>query len=200
MLIYGTGGHSKVVFDSLSSSGIKVLGFFDDSIRLKVFKDLQVTKYSKDHLSKEKVIIAIGDNRNRKKVSVEIQHRIGKVVDGHSLISPESNIGNGSMVLQGVVIQTGTQIGEHVIVNTSASVDHDCIIGDFSHIAPNATLCGNVTVGEGTLVGAGSVIVPGIVIGRWSIIGAGSVVVRNVPDFTMVAGNPARIVKPLNPQ
>lgn len=95
--------------------------------------------------------------------------------------------------MSGVSIHSGAQVGAHCIVNTHASVDHDCYLEDFVHIAPQAALCGNVSVGEGTLIGAGAVVIPGIRIGRWSVIGAGSVIRSDVPDGVLVAGNPGRI-------
>lgn len=82
-----------------------------------------------------------------------------------------------------------------MIVNTGASVDHDCKIDDFVHISPRATLCGNVIVGEGTQVGAASVIIPGIKIGKWCTIGAGTVIIRDVPDYAVVVGNPGKVIK-----
>jgi len=88
-------------------------------------------------------------------------------------------------------------IGKHCIINTAASVDHDCVIEDFVQISPHATLCGGVSVGEGSQVGAGAVVIPGIRIGRWSLVAAGAVVLRDVPDNVLVMGNPARVVKNL---
>ena len=69
------------------------------------------------------------------------------------------------------------------------------MVEDFAHIAPKVALCGGVKVGEGALLGVGVVVIPGIKIGKWSIIGAGSVVTKDVPDYAVVVGNPARILK-----
>ena len=104
------------------------------------------------------------------------------------------------MILHGTTIQAQTQIGQQVILNTGAQVDHDCVIGDYAHIAPGAVLCGRVQVGEGTLIGAAATVIPGIQIGKWAIIGAGAVVTKDVPDFSVVVGVPSRVVKVLSPQ
>lgn len=82
-----------------------------------------------------------------------------------------------------------------MIVNTGASVDHDCKIGDFVHIAPHATVLGGVEIGEGTWVGAGAVIKQYLKIGANCMIGAGAVVIADVPDGTTVVGVPAREIK-----
>jgi sugar O-acyltransferase (sialic acid O-acetyltransferase NeuD family) len=100
--------------------------------------------------------------------------------------------------MQGAVIQSCVSIGKHCIINTTASVDHDCLLEDYVHISPNATLCGAVSVGEGSQVGAGAVVIPGIKIGKWSLVAAGAVVMKNVPDNVLVLGNPARVVKRIN--
>jgi acetyltransferase-like isoleucine patch superfamily enzyme len=69
------------------------------------------------------------------------------------------------------------------------------VLGDGVHVAPGATLAGNVEVGDFTLVAVGAVVLPRIRIGRDCIVGAGAVVTRDVPDGTVVYGNPARIIR-----
>ena len=86
-------------------------------------------------------------------------------------------------------------MGKHCIINTGASVDHDCIVGDFVHISPHATLCGDVTVGEGSWIAAGATIIPGVKIGKWCIIGAGSCSNQNIPDYSLAAGNRCKVIK-----
>jgi acetyltransferase EpsM len=66
-----------------------------------------------------------------------------------------------------------------VIINTNASVDHECVLENFVHISPGAILTGNVHVGEGTHIGAGATVIPGVRIGKWCTIGAGSVIIRD---------------------
>ena len=99
--------------------------------------------------------------------------------------------------MAGVVLQSGTKIGKHCIINTKASIDHDCIIDDFVHISPSVTLCGNIVVGEGTHVGAAATIIPNIKIGKWCVIGAGAVITKDVPDHSLVVGVPGKIIKSL---
>lgn len=68
-------------------------------------------------------------------------------------------------------------------------------IGDFVHVAPHCTLCGEVEVGEGTWVGAGTTIIQGVRVGKNCFIGAGSMVVKDIPDDCLCYGNPAKVVR-----
>ncbi len=187
--LYGAGGHAKVILDILQTGNIMVAEFFDDNPELGSFMGIPVTQVIKYPL-----IISIGNNEIRKKIAEGLPDTaFAKAISVHSVISASASAGSGSAVMQGAVLQSCTRVGRHVIINTSASVDHDCVIGDFAHIAPGARLCGNVEVGEGCLIGAGSVVLPGIRIGEWSIIGAGSVVTENIPAHVVAAGSPCRI-------
>ena len=69
------------------------------------------------------------------------------------------------------------------------------MVGDYCHIVPHATLCGQVHVGEGTIMGVGSYAIPCVHIGCWSTIGAGAAVVKDIPDGVTAVGVPARVVK-----
>ena len=98
------------------------------------------------------------------------------------------------------IVNSGSEVGGSGI-NTAAVIEHDCVLEDFTHVAPNTTLTGGVSVGEGTLVGAGTVVLPGIKIGKWVTVGAGSVVTKDqLPDYAVVHGNPAKIQKYKEPK
>ncbi len=190
MIIYGFGGHALVIKSLFSNSDF--IGFFDE--RSKVDAQYLGT-YHPLVYPNEEIILGIGDNYQRKLVSERIKHKFAKIVSRSSIIDSTIQIDFGTVIMQGAIIQANAKIGKHVIINTGASVDHDCIIDDFVHISPHATLCGNVVIGEGTHVGAAAVVIPGIKIGKWCTIGAGSVIIRDIPDFAVVVGNPAKIIK-----
>ena len=191
MLIYGIGGHAKVV----SSACDEVHHFFDDRGIETSFMRAPVSVYNGNNYPDSPLCIAIGNNKTRKKISQMVQHKFGVVLANSAEIHSSVTIGEGSMVLHGAIAQIDSHIGKHVILNTNCSVDHDCLIEDFVHVAPNATLCGSVSVGEGSLIGAGSVILPGVKVGKWCTIGAGSVVTKDIDDNSIVYGNPARVKK-----
>lgn len=194
MILYGAGGHGEVVSTILKK---KISFFFDKEDGIKLLNGLKVFKYSDQLSPEEPVIITIGDNKIRKLISKNIEHKFTKIIHSTALIDTNCEVGNGSQILHRSLIQVNTIIGSHTIVNSSASIDHDCKIGNFVHIGPNSTLCGNVEIGDGTLIGAGTTIIPAVKIGKWCIIGAGSVIVNDIPDKVLAFGNPAKIIREL---
>jgi sugar O-acyltransferase (sialic acid O-acetyltransferase NeuD family) len=205
ILIFGAGGHAKVVIDCCLSQGITVIKIFDDN-PAKTGKPLLtygVGGLRQDLIAYLKTaplsqcIVAIGDNIQRRKIFSELKASgcvFGQAMHQSALLAPSVSLGEGLMVMPRAVINADTEIADNVIINTGALIEHDCKVGPHSHIGPNATLCGGVAVGEATLVGAGAVILPNLVIGKDVIIGAGAVVLRDVPDHAKLVGNPARLV------
>ncbi len=139
----------------------------------------------------------VADNRPRKEAwGAAIQFGLQPYSITHPLASDESwQHGLGLIAMNHACIGPGVMLGDNVLINTGAIIEHDCAIGDHVHIAPGAILCGNVTVGEGAHIGAGAVVRQGIHIGAWSVVGCGAVVVKDVPDGVTVVGNPARPIK-----
>jgi len=192
--IYGAGGHGKVVRDFFPAGSDISIFFVDDTA-----ENWFVLR--SEHIPDgARVIIAIGDNLARQTVSEGLQNKrknlIFPIVQHPSaLISDHTRIGVGNVFCAGSIVIVGSIIGQFCIVNTSATVDHDCLLGDFVHVAPGVNLCGSVSVGDRTLVGVGTSVRPGITIGSDTIIGAGSVVVSDIPSGVMAHGNPCRVVK-----
>ena len=195
MIIYGAGGHGKVVYDSLISQGVKLVGVFDDNPSINSFLGLPViNSYSAYEFVNEKLIISIGSNKLRYELSHLVKHKFGTTVHDTAFLAEGVNTNDGAMILAKSVIQPEVQIGKHSIINTGAIVEHDCLLGDFTHIGPGAVVSGGVRIGIGTFIGANATILPGISIGDWVKIGAGSVVLKDVMDHTELVGNPARII------
>lgn len=202
MYLFGASGHAKVIVDILLSEDIAVKGFYDEDESKKELLGIPVLGKTVDfEKDSAHCLVSIGDNKTRKKVVniLSKKARFGTAIHQQSIIGSKVYIEEGSVVMPGVVINADTKIGKHAIINTSSSVDHDCEIGDFVHIAPNSSICGGVKIGEGTLFGAGATAIPLVNIGKWCIIGAGAVITTDVPDYSVVVGNPGRIIKNIEP-
>lgn len=190
-----------MVADALLASGLRVVGFYDDDPALlgteplPGLKVLGGTRRLRDGWDgKGLVIIAIGANAARCKVSRGLDVPYGVACAPSAVLGRGVRIGDGCMILPSATVNVDSVVGAHAILNTSCSVDHDCAVGDFAHVAPGCTLGGNVTVGEGSFLGVGVKVIPGIRIGRWSVVGAGSVVTKVLPDNCSAVGVPARVI------
>ena len=195
IILQGGGEHARVVLDCLLDAGSQVVGIYDPAYSGELMGVPQRGVYDPNAEPGAMAIIAIGDNQVRKKVVQRTKHGFANAIHASAVISRFSSYGVGNMILHRAVLQAQSSVGNHVIVNTGAQVDHDCRVEDFVHLAPGVILCGNVKIGEGAFIGAGAVILPGRTIGAWATIGSGAVVTRDIPDFAVAMGNPARVVK-----
>lgn len=200
--IVGYSGHAFVIIDILLSAGRLVTAYCDAA-------EKALNPYHLEYLGKESEVInklkkfdffaCVGHNGIREKIHTNLSQYLGNPINAihpSAVISSSVKMSDGIMIAANATLNPLVEIGRGVICNTSTSIDHECIIGDFTHIAPGAVLCGNVTVGRSSFIGANSVIRQGITIGNNVIIGAGTVVVKDIPDGATVVGNPARnIVK-----
>ena len=205
-VVYGAGGHARVVIDILKANDLyNALYLLDDDEKLwgsvinqcKVIGGMKKIDQFKNGCT-DGFVIGVGDNIIRERLAREMFFKGLKAVCAihpNSIISPSVTFGLGTVVMAGVVVNVGTVIGDHAILNTSCCVDHDCVIGDLAHISPMATLCGGVKVGPYVHIGAAATVLPGCNIGEKSVVGAGSVVLKDVPANTVVAGSPARFLR-----
>ena len=200
IVIIGYSGHGLVVADSAIASQLN-LQYYTEK------ETMPVNPYKLDYLGFESdssfsawaesydYILGIGNNSIRTKVAKIVQSKnktLITVIDPSAVVSAHSIIGNGTYVGKRCVVNTMAHIGDYCILNTASVIEHDCKISNGVHIAPGATLLGNVTIGEQSFVGANAVIKENVTIGKNVIIGAGAVVLNNIPDHSKVAGNPAR--------
>ncbi|MEZ4779870.1 MAG: acetyltransferase [Flavobacteriaceae bacterium] len=197
IVLFGGGGHSYAVIDLIKSLGHYMpVVVYDDHPKQNEILQVPVKKYNSETVSQKSICISIGNNVVRKeKVSLFSEALFPTFIHKSTVVYPSSNIGQGVVILPNAVIDSECEVGDFCIINNNATVSHNVELGNFVHVAINVAISGGVKVGEGTLLGAGSVILPEIKIGKWATIGAGAVVTKNVPDYAVVYGNPAKIIK-----
>ena len=105
------------------------------------------------------------------------------------------SIGSGNYIQEGVIIQAMVKIGDNSSIHIGSLIAHECTIGNSVFIAHGVSVSGLVRIDDGTFVGTHATILPRLTIGKWCTIGAGSVVIRDVPDYAVVVGNPAGIIR-----
>ncbi len=201
LVIVGAGPQGRIIREVCQVAGIEVCGFFDDTYAvgdevegvpvLGGFADVTLSPLIED----VQFIVALGLSATRLKVSKQISSRGGTLATvwhPSAFPSPSARVGPGSFINFATAIYAGARIGSALILDTHASIGHDCQVGDGVFVGPGARVTGGVRCGSATFIGSGAVILPDLSIGQGVIVGAGSVVTRDVPDDTIVAGNPAR--------
>ena len=204
VIIIGAGGHGKVLLDILLDTGIQVIGFLDNDAALRgkeIFgipilgKDEEIVRYQSDEVKLVNGIGSVGVATLRRSVYEKFKAQgfhFRQVIHPSAVISQRAFLEEGVQVMAGAVINIGSRIEEDTIINTRASVDHDCRIGKHVHIAPGVTLSGGVSVGDETLIGTGSSVIQGVSIEERVLVGAGSNVIGNISDNYKGYGNPIR--------
>ena len=205
-VILGAGGHARVLLDSLilmcTAYSFVIL---DRTAQGSTREVMGIPVAGDDSLLPELIgrgarrfvvgLGATGNNGPRRRLfELGISHRLHPLVVRHpsAISSRWCTIGAGTQLLARSVVNPGAMLGVNVIVNTSAVVEHDCVIEDHVHIATGATLAGSVRIGELAHVGCGAIVKEGVTVGKRAIVGAGAVVVNDVPSDCTVIGVPAR--------
>ena len=209
-IIWGATGQAKVLYDILVTEGVEVLHVFDNNpcivspfagIPFSIGVDglISFIETLRDqHLRPSDIdcIAAIGgkNGESRESITLLMEARGFKgrsLIHESVIISSSAIIGKNVQLLAGSIIGPSSCIEDYVIINSGANVDHDCIVRKGSHLAPNATLAGEVIVGENVLIGSNATILPRICIANNAIVGAGAVVTKKVDTSAVVVGNPA---------
>jgi sugar O-acyltransferase (sialic acid O-acetyltransferase NeuD family) len=203
VIVLGAGGHGGVVLDMLLSLDRNVICILDEDASRHGQRLLGVEIRGGDALLEafdpNSVGLALGFG------SIGIPHRRANfynemtskgylfetLIHPTAIVASDVNMGTGCQIMAGVVIQSGVIVGENAIINTAASVDHDCRIGKNVHVAPGVTFSGRVTVGDNSHIGTGAVLIQEVAIGEKCTVGAGAVVLNDIPSGQTVVGNPA---------
>ena len=209
IVIIGASGHSKVVADIIFSrkrdlnEEIEIVAFLDDNYKGLKYKEIfgipivgdlnRIKDFDKENYW---FVIGIGNNHIRQKL-FEKYNKLNYYTAIHpkTTIAKEVLIGEGTVIMANVVINSYSVIGKQCILNTASIIEHDNLIGDYVHISSNAVLCGEVSINNSSWIGAASVVKQQISIGENVIIGAGTVVIDDIEGNCTVVGNPGRIIK-----
>ncbi len=113
-------------------------------------------------------------------------------------VSQDSRIGKGTVLYPNVVVMANVRIGNHVTVLANTVMNHDVIVGDLCIIASGVNISGRVRIGRSSYIGSGATLIQGLTVGECALVGMGSVVTREVAPRTVVAGNPARLLRAID--
>ena len=149
------------------------------------------------NLKKVYGIIGVGSSTLRNKIYEEINvvykdFKFESIISKDLIIDPSVKIGNGSIIISNSVINRDSIIGNHCLINTSTSIDHDNYFDDFSGTGPGVVTGGKVSVGKLSYIGIGSTIKNMVKIGKNTFIGGSSFVNKNCKNDSLYFGIPAK--------
>ncbi|MFZ2901248.1 MAG: acetyltransferase [Saprospiraceae bacterium] len=212
IVVWGGTGNFKVLCELLEDD-YSVIGYFDNNPEVqREYRGIPCLGNREDFLKwaaswmgeKPHFIVSIGPGHGKVRLAIHEEIRqqgLRPVTAIHrtAFVAHNAVIGEGSQVYAMAAVCADAQIGKGCIINTRASVDHECVLEDGSTVGPGATLAGLVHVEKNADIYTGAVILPRLRIGEGAIVGAGAVVRKDVAPYTVVAGNPARVIKTRKP-
>lgn len=188
MVVLGAGGHARVVCSLIEALGLELLGVCDPVLFSQgishwegrpVLGDDETWKQFKPG----QVGLAIGvgivpkqDLRRQLHEQALIHgHTLPALIHPFAWVAPDVQLGSGTQVMAGAIVQPGVRVGQGCILNTRCTVDHDSTIADHVHLAPGSTVCGDVHIHEQAFIGASATVVQGRMVPAKTLIKAGSV-------------------------
>lgn len=204
-VIYGAGGHAKVVADAIESAGGVVVCFVDDEPTLsgKSIWEIAIREpawlIGSDPASVY-VALGVGDNAARERVAtrcIQAGFRLPPIIHRSSTVAKSTLVGSGVFIGPHAIVNADAKLANGVIVNTGAIVEHDVSVGAYAHVCPSACLAGGAKLGTLSVLGAGATVIDDVFVGDGTTIGAGSVVTRHIPDNVVAFGAPARVRRQL---
>ena len=200
LVVYGAGGHGKVIAEILLAGGQHIASFLDDNpafsgslvLGSPVFLAAEWLRKN----ARARVALGIGNNSQREHATRQITTFGGKLITAihpSAIVARSAEIGSGVVIMPAAVLNSGCGIGDGAIINTGAIIEHDVKIGRYAHIAPRCVTGGSVEIGDFAQIGIGAVVLPGKRIGDHAVIGAGAVVIDDIPSGAVAYGVPARV-------
>ncbi len=208
IVIFGASGHGSVVLDCIEKeANFKVVGFIDtfkkkgmDVNGIPVLGNENDLPVLMEKYNIHGGIVAIGDNWIRN----SMVERINKIMPNFvhvSIVHPSAEIGKnvqigaGTVIMPGVIVNANSCIGNFCILNTNSSLGHDSCMEHFSSLAPKTCTGGNFNLGKYSAVCLGANIIDSISIGHHTVVGAGSLVVGNLDSNILAFGSPAKKIR-----
>lgn len=200
LLIIGGGGHAAALAEILIKQKKRIVGVVTPEITAgnKLFESMERFLDDDDVLkfSPEDVLLVNGIGSMPYKSLREViytrfkklGYEFASVIADSALVSDYSTFKCGVQVMNNCVVNIGCKVGENTIINTSTSIDHDCIIGAHCHLAPGTTLSGQVVIENNVHVATGVNVINNITVGNNTIIGVGANIIKAIPANSIVYG------------
>ena len=205
LILVGGGGHCRSVAEAARAQGWHIKGVLDPAMKpgeesfglICLGDDDSIPQFA-DECEFICTVGAIGVPELRNKIISKMEKtgvKFATVIAPTAYVATDAVIGEGTVVLNRVVINANVKIGRNVILNTGSIVEHDSTVGDSTHVSTGAIMNGNCHVGRDCFVASGSIMMHGTSIGDRVVVGVGSTVSKNLTEPGVYLGSPARKIK-----
>ena len=203
LIIIGAGGMGREIYllaleCNEFNKQFRIKGFIDDNInsldRFEKYPPILSKIDDYKICDKDVFVCALGDVRTERIIINKILIKGGEfisLIHPTARIAPDSQVGNGTIVMRRVDLGSNTKIGSYSFLQNDSIIGHDAVIGDFVRIDCKVVCVGGVIVKDEATIHTSAVISHKVIVGKNAIVGALSLVIRNVKNNTTVVGNPA---------
>lgn len=201
ILIYGAGGHAKVVWSTIVKMGVyEVVAYLVDRDPLPQEEFLGAPVLNAplallDANLPRRIALGIGDNAQRQVIGQRVEAAGFEMpVIIHPMVAIGENVtfGAGTLVCSATIIDPDVTIGKGNILNSGCAIGHDSRTEDYVHICGGTYIGGRCQIKELSFVSLRAIVLPGLIVGRNSQVGAGSMLTKDLPDDHIALGSPAR--------
>lgn len=199
LVIYGGGGLSKMIIESVRVLGVyEIVGVVDDSmakgtdvIGSPVLGGAEILPelYQQGIRTAVNSVGGIGDY----KVRLKVFHTLADagficppIVHPTAHVDPSARLQAGVLVLAQSYVSGSARIGMGSLINNSVVISHDCEAGVCTNFSPGAMIAGDAVIGDFSQIGMNATVNIGVHVGRECLIGNGATVKKDVPDGTRV--------------
>jgi len=201
LIIVGAGGHALSCIDVIEQqnkfniSGLvgleKEIGSMVNGYKV-IGTDSELPELAKTYTS---ALVSVGQIKNvNVRISlfqkcVQAGFSMATVISPAAYVSPNAQIGEGTIIMHGVILNSSTKVGNNCIINSRALIEHGACVGDNTHISTGVIVNGDVTIGKNCFIGSGSVVKESISIGSDCLIGMGQIIKINIDKKMTVTEN-----------
>lgn len=194
LILVGGGGHCRSCIDIIEAGSMYIVrGIVDASLKPLgdvlgypvLGDDALLPELVQTHGNALVTVGQIGSPQPRMRLYALLRSLgavLPTIVSPYGHVSRHAQIGDGTAVFHGAIVNVGASIGRNCVINSRALVEHDSVVGDHCHVSTGAIVNGACSIGEGTFVGSGAVLHQGVAVGAGCVIAAGAVVKTNLPD------------------
>ena len=198
LLLIGSGGHANSCVDVIEQEGkFEIAGLVGNSNQVgtrllgyevvgsdtdleSLFAEFEFALVTIGHIESAKSRIQLFNKIK------SIGFKVPTIKSKSAYVSDHASIGDGTIVMHDVIINSGAEIGKNCIINTRSLIEHNVKVSDHCHISTGAVVNGGVQIGSGTFIGSRSVIRNNLLIGDECLVGMGTILLHDLQSQTKI--------------